>query len=308
MIVVWGIKEDLPLQMVYEELQAKDADTVFLDHREIFNSELEFSFNGESDLKIIYGNRIIQGSDISAVYQRPYDYHQYEELENKPFGDPLAIHAARFEYLFQSWMDCSDKLIVNRKDNSAGNFSKPFQLTQIRKAGFLIPETYITNDPALALEFIHGNPDSIYKSISSVRSIVKKVSSVNMDRMQDIIWCPTQFQRFIEGTNYRVHVVANKIFATKILSEDVDYRYANNIMIAVTLPEEISNRCIDLTASLGLHFSGIDLKLTPEGEWYCFEVNPSPAFSYFQLKDGQQVSSALAELLISAEQLQPEKV
>ena len=31
-----------------------------------------------------------------------------------------------------------------------------------------------------------------------------------------------------------------------------------------------------------LEFAGIDLKVTPDNEVYCFEVNPCPAFSYYE--------------------------
>ena len=46
-----------------------------------------------------------------------------------------------------------------------------------------------------------------------------------------------------------------------------------------------------------LLFAGIDLKETPEGEFYCFEVNPCPGFLYYERHTGQPISTALAELL-----------
>jgi len=52
-----------------------------------------------------------------------------------------------------------------------------------------------------------------------------------------------------------------------------------------------------MTAAMGLAFAGIDLRLTPDGDWYCFEVNPSPGFSYFQFESGQPIDEAVARLL-----------
>jgi len=37
---------------------------------------------------------------------------------------------------------------------------------------------------------------------------------------------PAQFQAFIPGDNVRVHTVGDQLFATRIHSEAVDYRYA----------------------------------------------------------------------------------
>ena len=63
-------------------------------------------------------------------------------------------------------------------------------------------------------------------------------------------------------------------------------------MIAEELPTDIADKCKMLNTVLGLHFSGIDLMLTPDNKWYCFEVNTSPAYSYFQLNTGLQISKA----------------
>jgi glutathione synthase/RimK-type ligase-like ATP-grasp enzyme len=47
----------------------------------------------------------------------------------------------------------------------------------------------------------------------------------------------------------------------------------------------------------GLAFAGIDLKITPAGEIFCFEVNPSPDFSFYEANTGQPIASALARYL-----------
>ena len=44
--------------------------------------------------------------------------------------------------------------------------------------------------------------------------------------------------------------------------------------------------------------AGIDLRLTSDGKWYCFEVNPSPAFT-FQAATNHRVDEAIADLLIA---------
>jgi D-alanine-D-alanine ligase-like ATP-grasp enzyme len=51
---------------------------------------------------------------------------------------------------------------------------------------------------------------------------------------------------------------------------------------------------------MGLLVAGIDLRRTPDGRWSCFEVNPSPGFTYYQDKTGHPIDQAIAELLLSA--------
>ena len=52
---------------------------------------------------------------------------------------------------------------------------------------------------------------------------------------------------------------------------------------------------------LGLDFAGIDLKLSPDGRVYCFEVNPCPAYSYYQDHAGQPIARAVAFYLAGRE-------
>ena len=50
-------------------------------------------------------------------------------------------------------------------------------------------------------------------------------------------------------------------------------------------------------SGLGLVLSGIDLRRTPAGDYYCFEVNPSPGFIFYERATGQPISEAVALLL-----------
>ena len=49
--------------------------------------------------------------------------------------------------------------------------------------------------------------------------------------------------------------------------------------------------------TVGLVLAGIDLKITPDEEVYCFEVNPCPAFSFYELSTGQPISEGIARRL-----------
>ena len=59
----------------------------------------------------------------------------------------------------------------------------------------------------------------------------------------------------------------------------------------------ISPRPACAVGSLGLVLSGIDLRRTPDGEYYCFEINPSPGFIFYERMTGQPISEAVAHLL-----------
>jgi glutathione synthase/RimK-type ligase-like ATP-grasp enzyme len=183
------------------------------------------------------------------------------------------------------------------------NLSKPFQAQLIRRFGFEVPETLITNDPELVKAFRARHQRIIYKSISGVRSIVQTFNDADMDRLESIRWCPTQFQAFVDGTNVRVHTVGQKVFATAISTDATDYRYAHRQggkraeLRAVELSDHLAEMCVKLSAGLGLAFAGIDLKVTQDNRVYCFEVNPNPAFSYYEANTGQPIAQAIAAYL-----------
>jgi glutathione synthase/RimK-type ligase-like ATP-grasp enzyme len=201
------------------------------------------------------------------------------------------------------WAEISPARVVNRVAPMGSNFSKPYQAQLIKRYGFEVPETLITNDPELVRAFRARHGRVIYKSISGVRSIVQTLTDDDMTRIDNIRWCPTQFQAFVEGTNVRVHTVGEKVFGTAINTEATDYRYAHRQsgdhaeLRPVELADDLAEMCVKLSAGLGLAFAGIDLKITPENYVYCFEVNPSPAFSYYESQTGQPISRAVAEYL-----------
>jgi glutathione synthase/RimK-type ligase-like ATP-grasp enzyme len=88
------------------------------------------------------------------------------------------------------------------------------------------------------------------------------------------------------------------VFAARARSEAVDYRYATRDGVDVTieavdLPDDVAGRCVGLAALLDLPFCGIDLRERPDGSWVCFEVNPSPGYSWYESAAGLPISRHL---------------
>src|SRR5258708_7459161 len=193
--------------------------------------------------------------------------------------------------------------VANRPTAGISNRSKPFQALYIRECGFRIPETLVTNDPEAAKRFYEEyNGKVIFKSISGIRSIVRRLSPEYIERLALLRNGPTQFQALIAGDDIRVHVVGDQCFATRIRCSSVDYRFAceEGILLQMEpalLSAEITSMCLQLSQRLGLTFAGIDLRESPTGEYYCFEVNDAPGFSFYEAKTRQPISTALGEFL-----------
>jgi glutathione synthase/RimK-type ligase-like ATP-grasp enzyme len=291
------------MAMARAALARAGADLFFLDHRAIFTSDIDYAFDAEHGARctVTLDEAAVDVARVKVAYVRGSDLYDYDEVRELPRESALAMRAARFEVQLMAWLDSSDAVVINRSGPSATNNSKPCQTTAIRQVGFLTPDTLMSNDPFAVKEFLAEKPEAVYKSISGVRSIVRRVAERNRGSLDDVKWCPTLFQRVVPGTNYRAHVIGRAVLAVRIESEQLDYRYGSSTITVAELPGEVADRCRRLTATLGLHFSGIDLIRTPQDEWYCLEVNPSPAYSYFEVGSGQPISAALAKYMMDAD-------
>ena len=302
MILLWGIRRDGPIARVHDALTRLGERPVFLDQRLVAGASAEMRAGGDLTAVVRAGDEVVDLRDVTAAYLRPYDPAQLPAARRAGAGSEAWRHAVLLDDFLASWAELTGALVVNRPSAMAANASKPFQSRQLRGLGFRTPDTLITTDPKAVARFREKHRRIVYKSVSSVRSIVTELTDGHMSRLDDVCWCPTQFQELVPGTDYRVHVVGSEIFASAINSDATDYRYparqGRSVTVrAAVLPDEIARRCAAVPATTGLAVSGVDLRRTPDGQWYCFEVNPSPAFTFYQDSTGQRIDEAIARLL-----------
>lgn len=307
MILLAGIPTETPMALVRRELDGLGAPYLVFHQREFDTAEIDFEIAGGSlSGRLRLGDREVSLQDVHAVYNRLMDDQDLPEVRDEPSGSPRRLRCRAVHDTLVRWCEIAPGRIVNRTAPMGSNGSKPYQAQLIREQGFLVPETLVTNDPELVLAFRARHGRIVYKSMSAVRSIVQTLEEGDLERLLLIRWCPTQFQQFVSGTNVRVHVVGSELFATAARTEATDYRYASRQvgeaadLEAVRLADDLAERCIALARVLGLDFAGVDLKITPEGDIYCFEVNPSPAFSYYEESSGQPIARAVARYLAGA--------
>ena len=304
LVLLCGILSESPLALVRERLRALDVPHVALSQRAF--ERVPFWFEIRSGT--VVGELQVDGTphalqDFGAVYIRLMDDQHLPELADEPEGSSRRLHARAWHDAVLRWCEIAPARVVNRVSAMASNCSKPFQAQVILRHGLRIPETLITSDPSAVREFARRVGRVVFKSISGVRSIVRELEPADLDRLDRIRWCPVQFQAFVEGRNVRLHTVGERVFATAITSRATDYRYAQRQgcepaeLEAVEVTDDLAERCVALARDLNLPFAGIDLKVTPDEEVYCFEVNPSPAYAYYESHTGQPIAAALARYL-----------
>ncbi|MFJ2867713.1 glutathione synthase [Kitasatospora sp. NPDC087314] len=298
MIIVCGIASESPIARVTAELDGLALPYTVLHQRRFADLPFEIEVSGTGIRgRLGVNGRSVDCAEVTGTYSRLMDRRRLPEPRDA--GGDVERHCRSWHTALSRWIDLAPGCVMNRAEAMASNLSKPYQAQLIREAGFRVPETLVTNDPELVHAFRARHGELVYKSISCLRSIVQPLDAAAIDRLPLIRACPVQFQRYVQGADIRVHTVPGEVFATRIETDRVDYRYAHRDggradLSPCQLPDDLAERCLLLAERLGLALAGIDLLLADDGEVYCFEVNPSPAFSCFEFCTGQPIARAIA--------------
>jgi hypothetical protein len=195
--------------------------------------------------------------------------------------------------------------IINPPANAYSNYSKPYQVGLLAEAGFDVPKTLVTNIPDKAHRFYEEcEGQVIFKGVSNVMTLAQVLKPEHFARLDFLPNSPTVFQEYIAGVDYRVHVIGDEAFVTRLLAKNEDYRRSSlveNEEIVVEpahLPLQIIEKCIAFTKRLGLIVSGIDFKENQNGRLVTLELNPYPQFTFYGGRSGQSITRAVVDYLI----------
>lgn len=299
LILVYGRLDDPPLGCTVEALEKEGAQYVLLDQTTLDREELciEVGPNGVHGSLTVAGQELLL-DNVHSVYARPL------ELPVRSFDRTRAAGARLLHEQLVEWFDVAAALVINRPRAMLANGSKPLQIQLIGEAGFLVPQTLVTSSESEARDFWRQHGRVVYKSSSGVRSIVQELDDRSMARLQLLTALPVQFQEFVPGVDIRVHVVGARCFAAEIVSPGIDYRYAARdggeaTLTATELTPELAAHCVALSQKMELPLAGIDLRRRPDGAYVCLEVNPMPAYTFFEAHTGLPIGRALANLLMA---------
>lgn len=181
------------------------------------------------------------------------------------------------------------------------------------EAGFLVPDSIVTQEPDEAIAFMARHRTVITKAISfglltgdlSEHAYTATVTP-GFD-VSGLTVCPALFQAFIpKRCEWRITTVGTQVFAARTRRDaqvdPVDWRQspaAADIFEAASLPPEVERMLVSLCASCGLLFGTHDLIETPSGDFYFLETNPAGQWGWLEVRLGLPVGEALASLLAS---------
>ena len=302
MILLCGIPSEPPVRLAIDAAEGFGAEYRVLNQR----------MAGEADVVLearagrLQGRLWLAGEEIDlrcidGIYLRLMEAELLPEYQNPPPADPhSAARAAAVTALLTEWCEVTPHRVANRVSAMSSNASKPYQAQLIARCGLAVPPLVVTSDPAEAREFADAHGKVVYKSTSSVRSIVRVLESDRRGELGRLRQLPTQFQALVTGTNVRAHVIGDLVLACTITSMTVDYRYPAGgplEMNPTALPSEVEDACVRVATTLDLPFCGLDLIVDECGGWWCLEANPSPAYNCFEEPTGLPIAAALVRWL-----------
>lgn len=297
-VLLLGIPDEPPLALVAAALHKNGVRTLIWDQQKVSvsNCAVQIDDSGITG-RLTCPEWTVSLEDVIGAYTRLASWTTLPAIKRLSPADPQRTHAAAVHTTLDTWLEITPARVVNRTSANDSNNSKPYQSLMIRRY-FYVPETLVTNQPDAALDFCSRYTRTIYKSISGERSIVTEFGIPDRDRLHLLHNAPIQLQEWISGFDVRVHVVGDRAFATRVESAAIDYRYDYSVngagFTAYELPADVEKACIQLAAEMKLGLAGLDLRFANDGRVFCFEVNPSPAYSVFESATGQSISDALA--------------
>jgi glutathione synthase/RimK-type ligase-like ATP-grasp enzyme len=182
------------------------------------------------------------------------------------------------------------------------------QLQVATRVGLTIPETLVTNEPAVALDFIRqyepgGVIRKAFRNIQEAPRTTAVVREPDLSLIGLVRYTPVIFQRFVPARlDLRVTIVDGEVFAAAIESGpefQADYRtgLASARVTPYELPSPVTERLMEMMDVFNLSYGAIDLRVTPDGEHVFLEVNPAGEYRFISERTGQPISAAIAAAL-----------
>lgn len=304
-VVIFSEPTDVHAQSVIRELtRLGESDVQLVDFRNLpqhmaVNMALSNAHGSGFEL-VLPGDRALRLDTVRSFWWR-----RPQAFTLPPGMEPHAQHFAMTELstAMQGMWQCNDALWVNNIVRDTAAAHKPWQLELARQVGLSIPDTLITTDPDKVRAFWEARGgEVIYKPFLQTFHSWRETRQLKREELallESVRIAPVIFQSLVPGAaDLRVTVIGDEILPAAVdirkMEYKLDVRLNQQAYERHDLPAEIGEKLLALMRRLGLEYGAIDLRLTPDGEYVFFEVNPAGQFLFVEHACGLPVSQVLA--------------
>jgi glutathione synthase/RimK-type ligase-like ATP-grasp enzyme len=255
--------------------------------------------------------RVVSFDDIGSVWYRTY----------RASGFPAGLSASQREFAQQEAEMAVEALPlvtkwqwINDPRYQRHAIRKPAQLFTAHRLGFAVPQTIISNDPGKIRAFCdQDGMEIIYKALSQSANLepgkaifTGALTPQALASLDLIRHTPGIFQELIpKAFELRLTVVADKIFAVKILSQEkertkIDWRLAPYELRyePTDLPQDIRYLVAAFMTEFNLVYSCLDFIVTPEGKYVFLESNPGGQYLWIEHLTGLPITETIVDALL----------
>lgn len=292
MIVLMGHEQDPQILAVADALTALDQSFLIFDSSH-FPARHKISYRPmDNSMQLQIDDHYLSLSDIHSLYWRTFSSPDGKQ------DNPIALRDSNS--LLRSFLHALGDKACNTADAVQLHQEKPRQLAMVAQLNISIPDTYVGNDPLAVHAFCAKHNEVIFKPVTGgdYAQIVCAAHLTDEHLQSSLSQSPVTLQAYVEGTNIRSYVIGEDIFSAEIRSNAKDFRTDEEAeLIPITIPAEIAQQALAVCNVLGLHWSGIDWRRTPQGNYVFLEANPSPMFVNFERYTQLPITKHLAQLL-----------
>lgn len=235
----------------------------------------------------ISGAEEVRLAELSGIYVRPIFMGTTDRERMRWAGLLEGLNA---------WLDETPATVVNRPGGFQFNSYKPAHYDWLAVHGLRVPPSLMSSDRERIAAFL-ASGRTVVKPVCGVRATTRELTEDRLDRL-DASDVPVMVQRLVAGDDVRAHVVADTVVAARFTSDAIDYRKDRTAdRRPVTLPHDLTDLLIELTAHQGLLFAGWDFKVDADESYWCLECNPMPGYSHYDRVCDYRISEALIRVL-----------
>lgn len=306
-IAIVGDPEDLSLAYFAWMARQRGAEVIELAEDRL-GADWSFDLRDGADGPHGTGATLYRGDDALPVERLDGAFVRLNPGPGRPAAladlpEPLASqYTVERRYGLHLFLEALPARVVNRPSAGRSNSSKPYQMRLLAAAGFRVPPWCATNRPADARAFLESCPEgAVYKACSGLRSQVRRADDELLGRLADS--CPVLLQRYVPGSDVRIHTVGERAFATRIEAasggDGIDYRFddGDHRYTAVDAPPDLVALCLRVAGDEGLELAGFDFRVAPDDTWWCLEVNPVPTYLPYEAAAGHPIASSVLDLM-----------
>lgn len=296
-ILILGHLYDEHAAAVQAELTARGHQALILDSGQ-FPANLRISIDPSTLSGKLHwpGNPPLALDKIHAVYWRGYGGVAMPEL---PDAEQAFIARNDARSLFESLLILLPTRWVNGWEAFQLHQTKPVQLARIASLHVPVPPTLLTNDPQEVRAFAAKHPRLIVKPVQG-GDHTRRLSPEHLthENLANLRYAPITLQAEVPGTNVRVFVAGQRVLACEVNTPAIDYREDAEAQLMIhPLPPPIEAMSRAIARELKMLWTGIDFRLTPDGQYVFLEANPSPMFLGFEAQTGLPLMETLIDVL-----------